>query len=276
MNKITILGNGQDELFDETANFRGKELCPPVFLIGHFKKQNLRIGLECAIRLCRNEDPVYEITAFDTETALPKRITITGEEIRWILKPLASQEKAVFEFLSSGETGGILPDFIARTAKRLPIRSLTDLENLLALCRPGPLMYLKDYEEDRPCRLGMASEIARPTRGVLLYKERQEQALELLTGCSPEEAIRLCAKNRGPKSDRPAREQLVSFISKYRGIPLAEAEKLYSGWHYYTGADIRHRQVAKTACRIFLKALEYLWDQGEIPRCQADSGKFDP
>ena len=265
MSKISIFVNREDELFNEAADSRVKGLCPPFFLIGHFKKQNLRIGLECAVHLCSRAKAVYEITAFDTETALPKRITITEEEISRILKPLASQEKAVFEFLSSGETGGLLPDLIGQVAKRIPIRSLPDLENLLALCRPGPLMYLEDYEENRPCRLVMASEIARTTRGVLLYKEQQEQALELLTGCSPDEAIQLRAKNSGTKLDRPAQEQLLQLIAKHRDIPLAEAENFYRDWHCYTGANIRHRQVAKAACGIYLNALEYLRDKGEIP-----------
>ena len=269
MSKIRIFANGQGERFSEIADFRGKELCPPIFLIGHFKKQNLRIGLECAVRLCRNEEPDYEITAFDTETARPKRIIIIGEEISRTLEPLASQEKAVFEFLSSGETGGILPDFIDLTAKRIPIRSLADLENLLALCRPGPLMYLTDYEENRPCRLGMASEIARTTRGVLLYKEQQEQALELLTGCSPDEAIQLRAKNSGCKLDRSAREQLLSLIAKHCDIPQGEAGKLYNDWHYYTLANMRHRQAAKTAYGIYLRALEYLRDREAIPGGEA-------
>ena len=264
MSKISISLNGQDEFFNETADSRVKELCPPFFLIGHFKKQNLRIGLECAVHLCSRAKAVYEITVFDTETALPKRITITGDEISRILKPLAGVQKAVFEFLSSGETGGLLPDFIDRTAKRIPIRSLTDLENLLALCRPGPLMYLEDYEENRPCRLGPASEIARPTRGVLLFREQLEQALELLAGCSPDEAVELCTKNIGPKLDRPARKKLLQSIAKHLGIPLEDAEKLYVDWHYYTAANIRHGKISKAAYRIYLRALEYLQDKGEI------------
>ena len=260
MSKISIFVNREDELFNEAADSRVKGLCPPFFLIGHFKKQNIRIGLECAAHLCRREKAVYEITAFDTGTALPKRITITEEEISRILKPLARQEKAVFEFLSSGETGGLLPDFIGRTAKRIPIRSQTDLENRLALCRPGPLMFLKDYEENWPCRLEPASEIARPTRGVLLFREQLEQSLELLTGCSPDEAVERCSKNIGSKLNRPAREQLLQLIAKHRGIPLEDAGKLYEDWHYYTAADIRHSKVAKAAYGIYLRALEYLLD----------------
>ena len=265
MSKISIFVNREDELFNEAADSRVKGLCPPFFLIGHFKKQNLRIGLECAVHLCSRAKAVYEITVFDTETALPKRITITGDEISRILKPLAGVQKAVFEFLSSGETGGLLPNFITQAAKRIPIRSLTDLENLLALCRPGPLMYLEDYEENRPCRLGPASEIARPTRGVLLFREQLEQALELLAGCSPDEATELCSKNIGTKLDRTDGEKLFQSIAKHLGIPLEDAEKLYVDWHYYTAANIRHGKVAKAAFGIYLKALEYLRDQGKIP-----------
>lgn len=264
MNKISIFVNHWNEYLEGNSEIRGTEQYPPFFLIEHFKKQNLRIGLECAANLCRNEEPFYEFTAFDMETALPKRITITGEEISRILSPLAGRQKAVFEFLSSGEPGGLLPDFIGQIAKRLPIRSLSDLENLLALCRPGPLMYLKDYEEDRPCRLEKASEIARQTRGVLLYKEQQELALELLTGCSPDEAIQLRAKNSGPKLNWLARKHLLMLIAKHCSIPMADAEKLYEDWHYYTGVNVRHREVAKAAYGIYFRALEYLRDKGEI------------
>ena len=264
MNKISIFVKHRNESLEGTAEIREQEMCPPFFLIEHFKKQNLRIGLECAASLCRNEEPFYVITAFDMETALPKRITIPREEISRILAPLADRQKAVFEFLSSGETGGLLPAFTGQTVKRLPIRSLSDLENLLALCRPGPLMYLKDYEENRPCRLEKASEIARQTRGVLLYKEQQEQALKLLTGCSRDEAIQLRAKNSGGKFDRAACKELLKRIAKHCRIPMADAEKLYNDWHYYTGANVRHSEVAKAAYGIYLRALEHLQDNGEI------------
>jgi len=126
------------------------------------------------------------------------------------------------------------------------------------------LMYLNDYEGNRPCRLAKASEIVRQTRGVLLYKEQQEQALELLAGCSRDEAIQLCAKNRGPKLNRLARKHLLMLIAKHCSISMADAEKLYDDWHYYTGANVRHSEVAKAAYGIYLRALEHLLDKGEI------------
>ncbi len=150
-------------------------------------------------------------------------------------------------------------------AHEFPVHNRNELEILLAIGQPGHLMYWNEYKENRPCRLEKASEIARQTRGVLLYKEQQEQALELLTGCSPDEAIQLREKNSGSKSDWAVCKQLLPLIAKHCGIPLAEAEKLYNDWHYYTGANIRHCQAAKTAYGIYLRALEYLRDKGEIP-----------
>ena len=242
------------------------ELRPAFFLEEYFAEQkHFRIGLQTAARLCYEKEETFRIKGFDSERAFPVTKDIDREEIKQILEPFCQKQEAVFRFLSSGKTNGILPEFLENMAHEMPVHNRKDLEILLAIGQPGHLMYWNEYKENRPCRLEKASEIARQTRGVLLYKEQQEQALELLTGCSTDEAIQLRAENSGGKFDWAACKELLKRIARHCRIPMADAEKLYDAWHYYTGANVRHSEVAKAAYGIYLRALEYLRDKGEIP-----------
>ena len=184
--------------------------------------------------------------------------------IEQILEPFCEKQEEVFRFLSTGRTEGIPPEIPESMAHEFPVHNRNELEILLAIGLPGHLMYWNEYKENRPCRLKKTLEITGQTRGVLLYREQQEQAREPLTGCSSDEAIQVCARNSGGKSDRSASKQVLPLIAKHCDIPLAEAEKLYDDWHYHTGTNIRHRQVAETPYGIYLRALEYLRDKGEI------------
>ena len=242
------------------------ELRPAFFLKEYFiKHRNFRIGLKTAAHLCYGEEDVYQIRGADMETGLPKPERIEREEIKQILEPFCKKQEDIFRFLSSGRTEGILPEILESMAHEFPVHNRNELEILLAIGQPGHLMYWNEYKENRPCRLEKASEIARQTRGVLLYKEQQEQALELLTGCSPDEAIQLRAENSGGKFDWAACKELLKRIARHCRIPMADAEKLYDAWHYYTGANVRHSEVAKVAYGIYLRALEHLRNKGEIP-----------
>ena len=129
------------------------------------------------------------MTAFDMDTGLPKKEHISRQEVARILESFRHEQEVVYKFLSSGNTAGILQKIQDDLVKELPLHKRVDLENLLAISSPGPLSYWEEYKENRPCLLAMASEIAEKTRGVLLFEEQQQQALQLLTGCSPEEAI---------------------------------------------------------------------------------------
>ena len=99
-----------------------------------------------------------------------------------------------------------------------------------------------------------------------LSEEQQKQALQLLSGCSPEEAIILYKKSCGIKLNRPYRELLLLLIAEHNGVTREVAEELYQAWHFYIQwGGVRHYKIKKIAHRVYLRALEYLRDKGEIP-----------
>ena len=222
----------------------------------HFRKKNIRIGRSTAEKLCLLTSASYTIRAFNMETALPVEIIINKKEIEERLAPFEAEQKRIFHFLSSGNTQGILPDFIEQRAKELPLQNRMDLENLIALCRPGAMMYWNEYKNNSPCRLEAASEITETTRGLLLFKEQQEQALQILTGCTPEDAAIFCEQNSGTKIDRKSRERFIRLIAIKQNISAEEAEELYHRWHYYTASTMSIKKVQKAAFKIYKKSLE--------------------
>lgn len=180
-------------------------------------------------------------------------IPVTRDEINGILAPFEEEQKKVFRLLSSGNTEGILPGMMEQMAKEFPLKSRSDLENLLAVCQPGALMYWDDYKNNLPCRLSNAQEIARDTRGVLLYKEQQEQALQTLSGCTEGETVMFRKQNSGTKIDNDSRDRLLSRIAAHQNISRDEAEDLYTRWHYYTASTMSKRTAQKAAFQIYLK-----------------------
>lgn len=239
-----------------------------VFLLRqHFiKHKKLLLGFQAASNLCNGNEETYQMTVFDMDTGLPKKEHIGREEVARILEPFRHEQEVVYKFLSSGNTAGILQKFQDNLVKELPLHNRIDLENLLAIGRPGPSQYWEEYKENRPCRLAMASKIAEKTRGILLFEEQQKQALQLLTGCSSEEAIMLYEKNCGIKLHRPYRELFLQLIAEHNGVTREEAEKLYEAWHFYIQwGGVRHYKIKKAAHRVYLRALEFLREMGEIP-----------
>ena len=240
------------------------ELRPVFFLKNYFfKHKNLLIDLSTAENLCNEK--TYQILGVETKTGHPKTETIDREEINRILEPFRHEQEMVYRFLSSGDTKGILSYWGDEMAHKLPMHNRYDLENLITIARPGPSLFWEEYRDTRPCRLEMASGIAKRTRGVLLYEEQLKEALQLLTGCSPEEAVLLQATNNGGLINRPYREQLLRLIEEHNGVTREKAERLRDAWHWYALHGTRHNKIAKTANRIYLRALEYLRDKGEIP-----------
>lgn len=229
----------------------GRKKC---ILAAFFKNKGMRIGPCTASNLCKRELDSYVINPFDEEKAIPLQgIPVTRDEINGILAPFEEEQKKVFRLLSSGNTGGILPGVMEQMAKEFPLKSRSDLENLLAVCQPGALMYWDDYKNNLPCRLSNAQEIARDTRGVLLYKEQQEQALQTLSGCTEEESVLFRKQNSGTKIDCDSRDRLLSRIAAHQNISADEAEELYTRWHYYTASNMSKRTAQKAAFQIYLK-----------------------
>ena len=249
----------------ENWNLRD-ELRPVFFLKNYFfKHKNLLIDLSTTGNLCNGNEMAYQIRGVEAETGHSKTETIERAEINRILEPFRHEQEMVYRFLSSGDTKGILSNREDELAKELPMHNRNDLENLITIARPGPSLYWEEYRDNRPCRLEMASEIARRTRGVLLYEEQLREALQLLTGCSQEEAVLLQATNNNHLINRPYCEQLLRLIEEHNGVTREKAERLRSAWFWYAVHGTRHYKIAKTANRIYLRALEYLREKGENP-----------
>ena len=226
------------------------------FLMEEFKKKNIRIGFRCAGNLCKLEADFCKITAFDIETALPVNMDISKDEVDKTFAPFQQEREAVFRFLSSGDTQGILPEIMKRNAEECPVKSRTDLENLIALCQSGAMMHWDEYKSNSPCRLALAAEITKITRGVLLYKEQQEQALQILTSCSAEDAAMFRKHNSGTKLNRKSRKSLISLIAAKQNISAEEAEELCNRWHYYTASSMSVKTAQQVAFKIYKQALE--------------------
>ena len=251
------------------------ELRLPFFLKDYFlRHKNLLISLQTARDLCEGKEK-KQIRGFDAETGLLRTETIgVEEEIARIIAPFRHEQKTVYSFLSSGKTYGILNRCAERFAQELPLRNRNDLENLIAIANPGPMIYWEEYRDNRPCCLEIASEIAQRTRGVLLYEEQQYQALNLLTGCSPEEIVVLRAYNYGTKLNRPYLEQLIHLIEEHNGVTREKAKDLLAAWKHYTvWSGVRHYKIKKTAHRIYLRALDYLRKHGSIGNEGLSSGE---
>ena len=62
------------------------ELRQATLLMEHFKKKNILIGIDTALSLCRSEGISYTVKAFDTESALPRMITLCRKEIRTVIE----------------------------------------------------------------------------------------------------------------------------------------------------------------------------------------------
>ena len=130
-----------------------------------------------------------------------------------------------------------------------------DLENLFALCQPGTMMYWDEYKSNSPCRLTLAAEITQITHGVLLYKEQQEQTLQILSGCTPEDAALFRKQNSGTRVDRECRKALISLIAAKQNISAEDAAELYNHWHYYTASSMSVKTAQQAAFKIYKQAL---------------------
>ncbi|MBQ4336853.1 MAG: hypothetical protein IJC34_06650, partial [Lentisphaeria bacterium] len=124
-----------------------------------------------------------------------------------------------------------------------------------ALCQPGTMMYWDEYKSNSPCRLTLAAEITQMTHGVLLYKEQQEQTLQILSGCTPEDAALFRKQNSGTRVDRDCRKALISLIAAKQNISAEDAAELYNHWHYYTASSMSVKIAQQAAFNIYKQAL---------------------
>lgn len=258
------LCNRNTDFFMHRENWTLRDELRPAFFLRDYliKRKRLLIDLQTAANICDNNNEKYQIIGVDTDISRPRTWEFKKEEIDRILAPFRHEQKAVYSFLSSGETNGILNKFGEMMAHELPLKNRNDLENLIAIAQPGPLMYWEEYKENRPCRLAVASEITKRTRGLLLYKEQQLQALQLMTGCSWEDATLLWTKNIGMRLNRPYQELFLRLIADYNGITREKAEELRDAWRSYGPYSVRYDIIKKKTHSVYLRALDYLRKNG--------------
>ena len=227
-----------------------------IILMIHFNNKKIRIGFNCAKHLL--EILTCEIVSYDIETALPIKIGVSKKNVEDILAPFQQEQKTVFDFLSSGDTQGIFPDSFQKEAAELAISNLTELQNFLAIYRPGPLQYFIDYKNNSPCKLSLAQDIAEETRGVLLYHDQCELVLQRMTGCTPEEAEFFRRDNSGLRSGK-SQEQLLSKIAKYQDVSLYDARwNYFNPWGCYARYSVPRKRFQKEAYIVYLRTLKKL------------------
>ena len=110
-----------------------------ILLMQYYNKKNIRIGIACAKQLCKSKLPTCDIVCFDIATALPVKITVIKQDIENILEPFYKERKVVFDFLSTGDAQGILPEVFQKEVAELGVSTIKELQNFLAIYRPGPL-----------------------------------------------------------------------------------------------------------------------------------------
>ena len=227
-----------------------------IILMIHFLKKNMRIGLNCAKYLLKIQ--TCEIVTFDNETSLPAKIGVSKKNVEDILAPFQQEQKTVFDFLSSGDVQGILPELFQKKAAELAISNLTELQNFLAIYRPGPLQYFIDYKNNSPCKLSLAQDIAEETRGVLLYHDQCELALQRMTGCTPEEAEFFRQDNSGLLTGK-SHELLLQRIANHQNVSLDDVWwNYFNPWGCYARYSVPRKHFQKLAFLIYLQTLKQL------------------
>ena len=227
-----------------------------MILMIHFNNKKIRIGFNCAKHLLKIL--TCEIVSYDIETALPIKIGVSKKDIEDILAPFQQEQKSVFDFLSSGDTQGILPDSFQKGVAELAISNLTELQNFLAIYRPGPLQYFIDYKNNSPCKLSLAQDIAEETRGVLLYHDQCELALQRMTGCTPEEAEFFRRDNSGGLKGK-SYELLLQRIAEHQNVSLDDAWcNYYNPWGGYARFSAPRKYFQKRAYILYLRPLKKL------------------
>ncbi len=225
-----------------------------IILMIHFNNKKIRIGFNCAKHLL--EILTCEIVSYDIETALPIKIGVSKKNVEDILARYQQEQKTVFDFLSSGDTQGILPDSFQKEAAELAISNLTELQNFLAIYRPGPLQYFIDYKNNSPCILSLAQDIAEETRGVLLYHDQCELALQRMTGCTPEEAEFFRQDNSGLLKGK-SYELLLQRIANHQNVSLYDARwNYFNPWGCYARYSVPRKYFQKLAFLIYLRTLK--------------------
>ena len=141
---------------------------------------------------------------------------------------------AVFQVESGGMTGW---------AKQFDVRSIEDINALIALYRPGPMDLIPDYVKRKK---GLAKvraphklldEVTSETFGVLIYQEQVMQAAQVLAGYTLGGAD-LLRRAMGKKDKKKMAEERIKFCegaAKLHGIKEEKANEVFDTLEKFAG-----------------------------------------
>jgi len=141
---------------------------------------------------------------------------------------------AVFQVESGGMTGW---------AKQFDVRSIEDINALIALYRPGPMDLIPDYVKRKK---GLAKvraphklleEVTSETYGVLIYQEQVMQAAQVLAGYTLGGAD-LLRRAMGKKDKKKMAEERIKFCTgaaKLHGIKEEKANEVFDTLEKFAG-----------------------------------------
>jgi DNA polymerase-3 subunit alpha len=187
---------------------------------------------------------VRKFTVIDKTLKLIKETTSKGLDLSQI--PL--DDKATYQLLSSGNVKGVFQVETSRgiqeLLRRLRPEEFSDIINLIALYRPGPLQsgMVDSFIEcrhgrEKPTFLHPSLEpLLKETYGIILYQEQVMRIANVLGGLTLNQAdnLRKAMGKKKPEVMAKYRDQFVSGAVK-SGIPEKTAHEIFSLMEYFAG-----------------------------------------
>ena len=113
------------------------------------------------------------------------------------ISKISYNDEKTFKFLNNGFTQGIFQlesEGMTNALRRVQIHSFDDIVAVLALFRPGPMEFIKDYADNKNKNLKIKyihpclEEILKPTYGVIIYQEQIMQIVRKVASFTLSEA----------------------------------------------------------------------------------------
>jgi DNA polymerase-3 subunit alpha len=175
-----------------------------------------------------------------------RTLTVLDEACRMIaeqgqalpdLDALPDGDEAAFAMLGRGESHGVfqLESWGMRDLlKRFKPRHLEDIDQLIALFRPGPMRMIDEYLKRRDGQLPVRYDlpqlegILKPTYGIIVYQEQVMRVAMEVAGFSAGQAD-LLRRAMGKKDPELLEEQRQGFVAgaQAKGVAAEAADKLF-------------------------------------------------
>jgi DNA polymerase-3 subunit alpha len=170
----------------------------------------------------------------------------TGKDIN--LSEIPMDDRATYQLLSRGEVKGVFQVETSRgikeLLKRLQPQEFSDIINLIALYRPGPLQsgMVDSFIEcrhgrEKPTYLHPKLEpLLKETYGIILYQEQVMRIANVLGGFTLNQAdnLRKAMGKKKPEVMARYRDQFVQGAVK-NGIPEGKAQEIFSLMEHFAG-----------------------------------------